>query len=249
MGVQALDPVSRAAHAPAGSRADATLGDHGVAGLGVASVGGLEQGGIDVALSGADTPGRLDARDRVAQLGVDQPVAGGHGSAVVEERRVLDHDRGAVAVADDHGECPGRFTSQATPDLVAVGLVPAPGGRGLVTAGTALATVAGLATARRGGGQRRRPQRQNSRVWSTRDRYGPLGGAAPGLERDELDSPPAALPPEPPPDDVGPVTGTEPAPRSSCDVRDPGATGGPSNGTWPDNAASDGEEPGAGRTL
>ena len=49
--------------------------------------------GVDRGFRGAHAAGRLEPRDPQRQVGVDEPVARRHRRAVVEQRRVADHDR------------------------------------------------------------------------------------------------------------------------------------------------------------
>ena len=99
----------------------------------------------------AHAPGGLEAADGLAQRGVDQPVAGGHGAAVVEERRVLNDRRRPVGAPDHHREGTQRGPAQQGGDrLVVTRVRHAP----------------------------RRGQRQNSRAWAMRDSKPPDDGAA-----------------------------------------------------------------------
>ena len=76
-------------------------GEGGVPLGGVAGVGGGQLVGVDLGLGPVDAAGGLEPRQPGALGLADQPVAGRHRRAVVEQRRVAEDDGRAVGVADD----------------------------------------------------------------------------------------------------------------------------------------------------
>jgi hypothetical protein len=76
-------------------------------------VGGGELHRVHGRLGGTDTTSRLEAPHQSVQFRVDQPVPGGHGGCVIEQRGIAQHDWGtALGVADDHSELALRGTTQ-----------------------------------------------------------------------------------------------------------------------------------------
>jgi hypothetical protein len=63
----------------------------------------------------------LETTDRRVELGVDEPVQGGHGGAVAQVRLVLNHDRGFVEAAHhDREATSGGTTEQGFDDRLIV---------------------------------------------------------------------------------------------------------------------------------
>ncbi len=100
VGVEAFDPDSGAADAATRPGTLVVLRQLCVALGGVAIVRRLEGVGVDVGLGTANPAGPFQATDQEAVAGADQPVPGGHRSAVVEYRCVADHPGRAGSVAD-----------------------------------------------------------------------------------------------------------------------------------------------------
>ena len=118
---------------PAGLGPTWSGGYDGVALGRVTTVGRGQLLRIDRGLRRPHATGGLEPGDLHDQSGVDQPVARGHGRAVVEEWAVADHERFAAAIADDHLEGAARRSAEETGDGFAV---RGPGrGQGLAAAG------------------------------------------------------------------------------------------------------------------
>ena len=117
MGVEALDAGSRAADA-----ARRAAGRHGrghAARRARRRTGGgrRRSSAGSIAASAARTPPAASSWLTAAHLvGPDQPVAGRHRGAVVEQRRVAHHDRVAVVVADDDLEVALRLAAEELAD-------------------------------------------------------------------------------------------------------------------------------------
>ena len=80
---------------------------------GVARVRGQQLGAVDRGLGRAHAARGFEARHPDAEFAVDQPVARRHRRSVVEQRRVPDHDRPAVCVANDDRERGARLADRA----------------------------------------------------------------------------------------------------------------------------------------
>src|SRR5260370_717023 len=86
--------ASRAAEGAGGRRGAAPAGGEGAVPFGgVAVVGAGQLVGIASSFGATSTAGRLEPVDGDARGSADQPVAGGHRRAVVEQGRVANDDR------------------------------------------------------------------------------------------------------------------------------------------------------------
>ena len=67
-------------------------------------MGSSERRWVNGGLGHPDTAVTLKLGHSPAQVGIDQPVAGRHGTSVVEQRGICNHDRSPVVVRDGHVE-------------------------------------------------------------------------------------------------------------------------------------------------
>ena len=112
VGVEALDAGSRAADPASRPRSGMVVGHQRVALGRVAAVGVVDERGVDRRLGGAHATSRLELADAAHLVGTDQPVAGRHRGAVVEQRRVPQHDGIAVVISHDDFEVATRLTTE-----------------------------------------------------------------------------------------------------------------------------------------
>ncbi|MEY2399306.1 MAG: hypothetical protein QOJ00_2480 [Actinomycetota bacterium] len=102
--VQTLHTVSGTPDASARTRTAAVNGNRRVAFDAVTLVSGRECVGIDVGFRRAHATAALELAHSPVRVRPDQPVSGGHRRAVIEKRRVADHNRGAGVVAHHNVE-------------------------------------------------------------------------------------------------------------------------------------------------
>ena len=79
-------------------------------------VGGGQRRCVNGGLCGPNAARRLERADPHPQVDADQPVPGGHGAAVVQERVVHDDDRLPVGIANGDLEGAQRRTSEEALD-------------------------------------------------------------------------------------------------------------------------------------
>lgn len=111
MGVQALHADARTTHAPFGLN---ELGANGrqATPTGVLVVRALEFVGVNEDFEAVHSPVAFDSTHRVVQLGIDEPIQGGHGRTVSKVRLVLDDDGTSIGAANDYRETPVERSTQ-----------------------------------------------------------------------------------------------------------------------------------------
>ncbi len=87
-------------------------GDQPVSFLGIAGVGRTDLIGRNGQLGLPDPAGRFEGADRILEVGIDQPVPGGHRCAVGQEGGIDDHGGPAVVRSHRHVEGAVRSTTQ-----------------------------------------------------------------------------------------------------------------------------------------
>ena len=112
VGMETLDPPPGATDSPRGSRPGMPRGDHLFSGFRVPRVCGLYLFVGELRDGTAYATLRLEAAHGDAKVGINEPIAGRHGSAIFEERRVLDDDGRAIRSPHDHGERACRWAAQ-----------------------------------------------------------------------------------------------------------------------------------------
>ena len=112
VGVEALDAGSRAADPTTRPRSGMVVGNQRVALGRVTAVGVVDERRVDRRLGGAHATGRLELADSTHLVGTDQPVAGRHRGAVVEQRRVPQHDGITIVTSHDDLEVAERLTTE-----------------------------------------------------------------------------------------------------------------------------------------
>ena len=101
--MEALHPHSRPTHSAA-RRGCVETRHVGVTAARVLLVRASKDLGVDERFVAVHSPGSFEATDRLVQVGIHQPVQGGHRSPVTKVRLVLDHDRRAVTASHHHAE-------------------------------------------------------------------------------------------------------------------------------------------------
>ena len=112
--MQTFDAALSPAHAARRTRVD-PFRQHPIALGRIARVGVGDGLRGDRGLGLAHAAGRLQPAHREYVPGPDQPVSGRHRRAVVEQRRVADHDGRSVLVTRDHVEVGQRFATEERP--------------------------------------------------------------------------------------------------------------------------------------
>jgi hypothetical protein len=118
--MEALDSLSRAADTSRGPGADVCGRHEGISLRRVPTVGFGEFLGIDTGLGCTHTTGRLECADGLSQLGVHQPVAGGHRRAVAQQWGVGDDHRLPALATDDDIEVARRLSAEQCGDEIVV---------------------------------------------------------------------------------------------------------------------------------
>jgi len=99
--MQALHALSRSPDPAEGPRADVIFWYRRVSFGGVRSVAGLELLGVDCRLGSRHPVRRLEPADDATFVRADQPKLRWHRRSVIEQRRVLQHNRLANSIPDD----------------------------------------------------------------------------------------------------------------------------------------------------
>lgn len=120
VGVETLHPETGSAYASVGPGTGMIIRDQAVTLGCVGVVCGLERDRVDLGFGPVDGAGRLEAADRFDQLAVEQPEAGWHGSARVEERPIRHDHRRAVGATHDDVIAPLRLATEEADDRVVV---------------------------------------------------------------------------------------------------------------------------------
>lgn len=110
--VEAFHALRRPADAARRARPTVILGHQRVPFSGVTTVGCAKRRRIDGRLSRPYPATALEPGHPSAQVGINQPVAGRHGTAVVEQRGIRDDNRPPVVVRDGHIEGALRRAAQ-----------------------------------------------------------------------------------------------------------------------------------------
>jgi hypothetical protein len=104
MSMKTFNPSTRAAHAPIGLWTQVIGLDKRISFGGVKEMSLGQPIRIDDRFRLPDPSGGFETTDGEAQVWVNKPVASGHGGSVAQKRRVGDHGRLPIPMADDHSE-------------------------------------------------------------------------------------------------------------------------------------------------